>query len=93
MIDEIEGLRISEIEMQQNSEEADRLVRHLLPHYACDFALSDNVPPYGFCVLPQGWQQGLKSPVPFSAGFPPRNKRGTVAVSLPFLRAIAGRLP
>lgn len=84
---EIAALRRGEARQEANSTEADRLIRELLPYYACDFVVAE-LPDGGYARLPVGWQSEISGPVEFHYGMPPRNERGAIAVSLATLRML-----
>lgn len=85
---EILLLRQGEAVMQAESEEADRLVRSLLPRYACDFVVA-NMPDGCWCRLPWNWQNEINEPVQLRYGRPPSDLKGPVGVSLKTLRRLA----
>lgn len=68
--------------------EADRLCARLLPVYACDFVLAENMPIGAWARLPIGWQSGVNEPVTVEWGRLPRAVRGAIAVNLATLRAL-----
>lgn len=82
---EIAALRLAEAREGARTAEFDRLVRVLLPHYACDFILGD-LP--GLCWLDPTERFPL-----LREGPPPRDRRGYVVVSLVMLRMLAKEFP
>ena len=73
-IKEIDALRREEWRQEVRFAEVDRLVRALLPHYACDFVVGE---------IPDGhWLDPRE-------GLPPRGRKGPVVASLAMMRRLA----
>lgn len=85
---EISVLRRIEARQQSESEEADRLIRALLPVYACDFVIAQ-IPDDHWVALPPGWQSGLSEAVVLWPGYPPKTYSGSVGLTLRTLRSLA----
>ena len=81
-IKEIDALRREEWRQEVRFAEVDRLVRALLPHYACDFVVGE---------IPDGhWLDPREGPVPMlREGLPPRGRKGPVVASLAMMRRLA----
>ena len=85
---EIAAQRHAERRMQVESEEADSLCRRLVEVYRCDFVIAQEIPEGQWARLPWEWANGIEHSVTCRVGYPPRELRGPVAVSLATLRRI-----